>query len=185
MLISHDHPDHTYGLPAYAGLPIFTTQGFIDNGKAAPWGFPSNWSDVIPTEPGALQLAGVEVLIRKFNDAEAQEQIVITIPEIDVTIVQDLVYNDTFIYPGYNRSGWLDVLETLRNDVDTTTLLVGHGHPAHVAELGAQIDFINDYDALVAVSDGPVDLADRLRQKWPLRPTGDFLTEQFLAINFQ
>ena len=185
VFLSHDHPDHISGLPAYEGLPIFTTQGILDNAVNAPWDVPANWGAVEAITEGERQVAGLALDIRKYNGAEALEQIVIEIPELDTAIVQDLVYNNAFIFPGMDRPGWLRTLEDLRGSLQSTTLLVGHGYPSSRGELGEQIDFINEYDELVAASEGPADLADRLRARWPQRLAQDFLSEGFLGFNFR
>ena len=184
VFISHDHPDHISGLPAFEGVPIYTTQGIFDNAVAAPWDVPSNWDQIEAITEGERMEAGLSLNIRKFNGAEALEQIVIEIPELDTAVVQDLVYNNAFIFPGMDRPGWLRTLEELRGSLDATTLLVGHGYPTSRGELNEQIDFINEYDELVVASEGPTDLAERLRTRWPQRMAQDFLSEGFLGFNF-
>lgn len=184
VFLSHDHPDHISGLPAYEGLPILTTQGIKDNAVAAPWPVPSNWDAVEAITGGTLQVAGLAVNISVYTGAEALEQIVIEMPELDTAIVQDLVYNNALIFPGMDRPGWIRTLEELKGSLTSTTLLVGHGYPSSRGELGEQLDFLNEYDALVAASDGPADLAERLKARWPQRLAQDFLSEDFLGFNF-
>lgn len=185
VFLSHDHPDHISGLPAYEGLPIFTTQGIKDNAVAAPWPVPANWDAVETIEEGPQQLAGLALEIRVYKGAEALEQIVIEVPELDTAVVQDLVYSNAMIFPGMDRPGWVRTLEDLKGSLNATTLLVGHGYPSSRGELGEQIDFIADYDELVAASDGPKDLAERLKRRWPQRLAQGFLSEDFLAFNFR
>jgi len=185
VFLSHDHPDHISGLPAYEGLPIFTTQGIKDNAVAAPWPTPANWDAVEIIEGGERQVAGLALNIGVYTGAEALEQIVIEIPELDTAVVQDLVYSNALIFPGMDRPGWIRTLEELKGSLNATTLLVGHGYPSSRGELGEQIDFLNEYDELVAQSDGPADLADRLRARWPQRLAQDFLSEDFLGFNFR
>lgn len=185
VFLSHDHPDHISGLPAFEGLPIFTTQGIKDNAVAAPWPVPSNWGAVEAITGGERQVAGLALEISVYTGAEALEQIVIEIPELDTAIVQDLVYNNALIFPGMDRPGWIKTLEQLKGSLESKTLLVGHGYPSSRGELGEQLEFLHEYDELVAASDGPVDLADRLRARWPQRLAQDFLSEDFLGFNFQ
>ncbi|MEO0792320.1 MAG: MBL fold metallo-hydrolase, partial [Pseudomonadota bacterium] len=150
VFLSHDHPDHISGLPAFDGLPMFTTQGVKDNAVAAPWEVPDNWDTVEAIEAGERQLAGLSVNISVYTGAEALEQIVIEIPELDTAVVQDLVYNNALIFPGIDRPGWIRTLEELKGSLQSKTLLVGHGYPSSRGELGEQLDFLNEYDALVA-----------------------------------
>lgn len=184
VFLSHDHPDHISGLSAFEGLPIFTTQGIKDNAVAAPWPVPGNWSSVEAIEDGERQVAGLSLNVSVYQGAEALEQIVIEIPELDTAIVQDLVYSNAMIFPGMDRPGWITTLEELKGSLQSTTLLVGHGYPSSRGVLGEQLDFLNEYDELVAASDGPADLADRLRARWPQRLAQDFLSEDFLGFNF-
>lgn len=185
VFLSHDHPDHISGLPAFDGLPMFTTQGIKDNAVAAPWPVPENWDNVEAITGGERQIGGLAVNVSVYTGAEALEQIVIEIPELDTAVVQDLVYNNALIFPGMDRPGWIRTLEDLKGSLQSKTLLVGHGYPSSRGELGEQLDFLNEYDELVAASDGPADLAERLRARWPQRLAQDFLSEDFLGFNFQ
>lgn len=185
VFLSHDHPDHISGLPAFEGLPIFTTQGIKDNAVAAPWPVPSNWDAVEAIEGGELQVAGLTLNISVYQGAEALEQIVIEAPELDTAVVQDLVYSNALIFPGMDRPGWIMTLEELKGSLQSTTLLVGHGYPSSRGALGEQLDFLNEYDELVAASEGPTDLAERLKARWPQRLAQDFLSEDFLGFNFR
>lgn len=185
VFLSHDHPDHISGLPAFDGLPMFTTQGIKDNAVAAPWPVPENWDAVEAITGGERQIGGLAVNISVYTGAEALEQIVIEFPELDTAVVQDLVYNNALIFPGMDRPGWIRTLEELKGSLNSTTLLVGHGYPSSRGELGEQLDFLNEYDELVAASANTTELAEKLKARWPQRLAQDFLSDDFLGFNFR
>lgn len=97
VFISHDHPDHTGGLPAYDGLPIMTTSGILTNIKNGPFPKPSNLDQVTTMDNDEISIGGLSLKIHNYKDAEALEQIVIEAPELDTVVVQDLVYNTIVI----------------------------------------------------------------------------------------
>ena len=175
VLVSHDHPDHISGLAAYGGAPIMTTQGILDNIASAPWPSPDILAEAQPIEPGPLKLGGLELGVSVYRDAEAAEQIVVEIPEMDTAIVQDLVYNNAFFFPGVDRSNWIATLETLRGDLEVETLLVGHGYPASRGELTAAIDYLTEFEAMIAAASGPEELGARMRERWPDRMADTFI----------
>lgn len=182
VFVSHDHPDHISGLAAYEGAPIMTTQGILDNIAGAPWPSPDIVGTAKAIEPGTLQLAGLELTVTAYTNAESAEQIVIEIPEMDTAIVQDLVYNNAFFFPGIDRPNWIATLETLRESLDVETLLVGHGYPASRGELTAAIDYLSEFNAMIEAASGPDELGARMRERWPDRMADTFI--DFLPMVF-
>lgn len=175
VLVSHDHPDHISGLGAYAGAPIMTTRGILDNIANAPWPSPEIIGDAEAIAPGALRLGGLDLTVSVYENAESAEQIVIEIPELDTAIVQDLVYNNAFFFPGVDRPNWIATLQTLRGSLDAETLLVGHGYPASRGELTAAIDYLSEFEAMIAAASGPEELGARMRERWPDRMADTFI----------
>lgn len=167
VFVSHDHPDHTGGLPAYDGLPIMTTSGILDNIKNGPFPKPANLDQITAMDDGEVSIAGLALKIHNYKDAEAKEQIVIEAPEIDTAVVQDLVYNNCYLFPGMDRPNWIGVLEDLQQRLDVQNLLVGHGYPTSLGELSAAIDYLNEYQRLVEASADGDELAAKVRARWP------------------
>ncbi len=182
VLISHDHPDHTGGLPAYSGLPIFTTSGIITNISNGPFPKPDNLSEIQVLDDMEVNLAGLNLRIHNYKDAEAAEQIVIEAPEMDTAIVQDLVYNNAYFFPGLNRENWISVLGDLRDKLEVETLLVGHGYPASQGELTAAIDYLTEYNEMLAASANPEELVAKMKQRWPRRMADGILGLQGFAF---
>ncbi len=182
VLLSHDHPDHTGGLVSYAGLPIFTTSGILANIENGPFDKPENLAEVQALDDAETNLAGLTVRLHNYKNAEAAEQIVIELPEMDTAILQDLVYNNAYFFPGMDRANWIAVLDELRGKLDTETLLVGHGYPTSQGELTAAIDYLTEYNQMLAESDNPEELVAKMQERWPDRLAQGILELQGFAF---
>lgn len=62
---------------------------------------------------------------KNYKNAEALEQIVIEAPEKGTAILQALVYNNAYFFPGMDRPGWINVLADLGDKLEVETLLAG------------------------------------------------------------
>jgi glyoxylase-like metal-dependent hydrolase (beta-lactamase superfamily II) len=182
VLLSHDHPDHTGGLPSFSGLPIFTTSGILSNIQNGPFPKPDNLGEVKAMDDKELSFGGLNLRIHTYKDAEAAEQIVVEAPEMGTAILQDLVYNNAYFFPGMNRVNWIDVLSDLRSKLDVETLLVGHGYPSSQGELTAAIDYLSEYNEMVAASSGPDELVAKMKERWPNRMAQGILDLQGFAF---
>ncbi|MEM7256610.1 MAG: MBL fold metallo-hydrolase [Pseudomonadota bacterium] len=167
VFISHDHPDHTGGLSAFQGLPIMTTSGILANIKNGPFPKPANINDVVSMDKGEISLGGLSLTIHNYKNAEAMEQIVIEAPELDTAVLQDLVYNNCYLFPGMDRPNWMRVLESLQSSLPVQNLLVGHGYPTSIGEFSTAIDYLQEYQLLVAESDNGDELAEKVKARWP------------------
>lgn len=182
VMLSHDHPDHTSGLPAYEGLPIFTTSGILANIQSGPFPKPDNLADVQELDDTEASFGGLNLRIHNYKNAEALEQIVIEAPEMGTAILQDLVYNNAYFFPGMDRPGWINVLGDLRSKLEVETLLVGHGYPTSQGELTAAIDYLSEYSEMVAQSSGPEELVMKMKERWPKRMATGILELQGFAF---
>lgn len=182
VMLSHDHPDHTGGLPSYEGLPIFTSSGILANIKKGPFPKPKNIGDVKTLDDAQANFGGLNLRIHNYKNAEALEQIVIEAPEMGAAILQDLVYNNAYFFPGMDRPGWISVLSDLRSKLEVETLLVGHGYPTSQGELTAAIDYLNEYSEMVTGSSGPEELVAKMKERWPKRMAPGILELQGFAF---
>ena len=169
VMLSHDHPDHTGGLTAFAGLPIFTASGILANIRNGPFDKPENLGDVQAIDDAEASFGGLNIRIHNYKNAEALEQIVIEFPELGTAVLQDLVYNNAYFFPGMDRPGWISVLGDLRGKLEVETLLVGHGYPSSKGELTAAIDYLTEYSEMVTQSAGPEELVAKMKERWPNR----------------
>jgi glyoxylase-like metal-dependent hydrolase (beta-lactamase superfamily II) len=189
VILSHEHPDHWAGANLFADVPFESTatiaqnvQANIDGGGVANLVGMIGESEV-PSEPrapegtltaGELDIDGVTFAVDVIGAAEAPEQLVIRLPEFGVMILQDLLYNNVYFFPGLDRAGWLTALEDLRALTDYNVLLVGHGLPTTRGELDFGIEYLNFVQETVASAESGEAVADALRARYPSFG-GDFL----------
>jgi glyoxylase-like metal-dependent hydrolase (beta-lactamase superfamily II) len=144
LYVSHYHPDHMLGsqafnAPIYALPPVKTKIDAVADRLAREERekFPAN-PNVIPEHPKRPQVlvsAGVETIngvrfeFRVLNHAETEDALIIALPDDDIILVQDLVYDRVHLFLGEkNFDGWLAAVATHRA-LDYTHILPGHGLP--------------------------------------------------------
>lgn len=180
LIVSHAHPDHFFGLAAFADVPSYALAGVqqaIEQagpgmlermrprlGEAAPE------KVVVPTEviePGTATIDGVQYEFERLIDGEAEEQLVIKLPDLGVLIVQDLAYNKTHLFSAANREGWISILEELQTLEGYDVVLAGHGGPADKSVLTGNIAYLQDVAAVLGSVDNGEDFVARLSEKYP------------------
>ena len=190
IILSHDHPDHWSGSPAF-DMPLVTTaniaanlQQRIDEGSAqAPEGFIAPEGAL---EAGTLVIDGLTYDISIYLDAEAAEQLVIRIPEAKTIILQDLLYNAGYFFPGQNRVNWIQVLDELRKAMVTeniTTVLVGHGVPTTRGTLDVGIEYLTLLEELFTTAASAEEVVQGIQARYPSYEGAFILT--FYALFFQ
>ena len=177
-IISHEHPDHWGGAPLIEGV-TFTTlpelrDGLRAEAEGGQVGTPTNVLEGGDITPGMTEMSGVPVEFRHYRDNEAPHMLVAVLPEQQVAIVQDLVYNGIFFAPGVDRANWIATLEEMRDDPAFETLLVGHGLPTSRGELDTAIAYVKVLDDAMTNAATPDDAIAQLTATYP-GYTGDFL----------
>lgn len=87
---------------------------------------------VIPEvfEPGTVEIDGVTFEFSEVMDAEAEYQLVTTVPKYDVVYVGDIVYSGVHLILAGAPPTWTEALENLKAaSSDSTVVLAGHGVP--------------------------------------------------------
>ena len=169
--VSHEHPDHWGGVSTFEGVEFVTLPEIRESLRAEATGgdFPEptsllNGGDLAL---GTTEIGGVAVEFRAYDNAEAPKTIVAVLPEQQVAVVQDLVYNGVYFAPGVDRKNWIATLETLRDDPSFETLLVGHGLPTTRGELDTAIAYLQTFDAAWDAGATPDDVKAAMIAAYP------------------
>jgi glyoxylase-like metal-dependent hydrolase (beta-lactamase superfamily II) len=181
LYISHAHPDHyatacLVDAPAYALAEVRERIAQVGS-RAIPGAYLlTGNADIQPPavraidhvlEPGEEVIDGVRFRFESVGPAEVADQLVISLPEQAVLIVQDLVYNDVHAFLGERRfDEWiaaLTALEARPHDV----VLPGHGLPGDRRVYGAARAYLTVAKAAHAEAEGPDDLNARLVDAYP------------------
>ncbi|MEM6384382.1 MAG: MBL fold metallo-hydrolase [Pseudomonadota bacterium] len=170
-ILSHEHPDHWSAADVFEGVKFATLPEIRDavaaEAAAGDATAPTNVMDGPDLAMGVTEMSGVPVEFRHYQNAEAPQTIVTIMPEQQVAIVQDLVYNGVYFAPGVDRSNWIAILEELRDDPACETLLVGHGLPTTRAELTTAIAYIKAMDEIMNTAATPDEAGAMIKEAYP------------------
>lgn len=169
--VSHEHPDHWSGVAALPDIAWQTLPEIREGLRAEA----TNGENPEPTALlngsdltlGMMEIGGVPVEFRAYDNAEAPKMIVAVLPEQRVAVVQDLVYNGVYFAPGVDRGNWIATLEEMRDDPSFDTLLVGHGVPTTRGELTTAIGYLKTLDAVWDAASTPDEVQAAMMEAYP------------------
>ena len=181
VIITHEHPDHWLNLgdafpnaPAYS--PPDTVSYLAANGQGMFDGFGSTLGPVAPTTfkapdqaltEGDTTIDGVRYAFEFFEDAEAEQQVVIRLPDLDTIITGDLSYNGYHLVLNPNLSAWSTIATTLEKG-SPAIVLPGHGAPTDTTVYGANVQYLTTASSLFEANpDDPDGFAAGLRAAYP------------------
>jgi glyoxylase-like metal-dependent hydrolase (beta-lactamase superfamily II) len=141
LYVSHAHPDHYFGAEAF-GAPVYAladVKSAIDaQGDATAAESRARFGEIVPArvtrperivEPGEETIDGVRLVFRQEEGTEAPVLLTIALPDQDVVITQDLVFNNVHLFiGGRTLDSWAAALREYRQ-LPYDAVLPGHGAP--------------------------------------------------------
>ncbi|MEZ4605400.1 MAG: MBL fold metallo-hydrolase [Deinococcales bacterium] len=127
LIITHEHPDHWFGLGAFADVAIYgsaNTKAFLNEqgedilkARGESMGALPNYvpiSHILPQ--GGEVIDGIRYNYLVYQHAEADEQVVILLPELKVILTGDLVYHNFYLILEANGfDNWMNILASLKS----------------------------------------------------------------------
>lgn len=182
VILSHEHGDHWAGATQFTDVPFISTATIAQTVETNLQTYLQLMKSVIgaenmpetPNLPEGSLTADAEVIdgiafeYRVDDNAEAVQHLSIHLPEANVWIVQDLIYNNAHFFPGTDRKNWIATLEGFGNDtVNDDLLLVGHGLPTTRGEVQSAIAYLQLADELAADATDGAPVIAALQEAYP------------------
>lgn len=165
VVISHYHPDHWFGAASFKEYPLYALPAVIDrinemadfvldyhrtvHGEHAAELIPSE--KVTPDQPlaeGIWDFDGITLNFIKIVDTEAPVNLIVELPEQNILIAQDLVYNGAYPYFGektadgdYCFDAWIAVLKGFEAK-NYELIIPGHGDPTDTSIVPVMIEYL-------------------------------------------
>lgn len=182
MIVSHNHPDHWFGLEFFTDVPIYSlretrdliekTGDFFIKKNRERMGELVTDKKVIPNmtiKEGKELIDGLEYEFEKVMNAEAPVQLLIKFPELGTLVAQDLVYNNCHLVIGGKDAinGWRQVLKRFQGMKEYDTILAGHGEATNPAIYAKLLQYLEDAGAILATSKTGDEYKQKLLEKYP------------------
>lgn len=189
FVLSHNHPDHYLGFEVmtrrFPGVPIaalpLATRYVAALGPLVVAARKAEMGDLVAStaivpdtelRPGAETIGGVRFVFEAFEDAEAESQVVIHLPDQRATAVFDLAcraeHHCFTVRPAFDH--WTEILRTLQEETrEVDHLILGHGAPTDPSALAATIEYVQAAKEVHAVATDHEDFAARMKERFPDR----------------
>ncbi|NJL49180.1 MAG: MBL fold metallo-hydrolase [Leptolyngbyaceae cyanobacterium SM2_5_2] len=153
VINTHYHFDHTGGNPAASAqnLPILGRGPIREfmltrNSETDPQVTPP---EVIINGAWEVWLGDRQVQVREFDGHSGGTDLIVYIPDADVLMLGDLLFNQRIPYVGDGHiRTWQATLQELKVAYPTATLLPGHGPVTSEQGIETLLGFLNDLEAL-------------------------------------
>jgi glyoxylase-like metal-dependent hydrolase (beta-lactamase superfamily II) len=192
FILSHNHPDHFSGFEVlcarFPGVPVAALPGVTEYvatlgpaviaARRAEMGSLVASRAVVPdTElrAGPETIGGVRFAFEGYENAEAESQVVIHLPDHGVTAVFDLAcraeHHCFTVLPSFDH--WIEVLQRVQAGAGRARhLIVGHGAPTDVGALESTIEYVRAAKDIYEQASDHRDYAARLKARFPERGQG-------------
>lgn len=192
VLISHSHPDHWLGIEVFkeykiSALPKVSEEisSFGDSIiEQVSRVHPGNISTkaIIPKPDllvGKNKIAGITMEIKEYCDAEGSIHMLLYLPDYEILIAQDLVYNKVHLFLGNNHlKNWIKIIKELKQYDNCNLILAGHGEPSTQEVYDEMLDYINKAKSILISNGNKDDLKKFLCFLFP-----DFKCEHLIDIS--
>jgi glyoxylase-like metal-dependent hydrolase (beta-lactamase superfamily II) len=192
LYLSHAHVDHFFGVGAtFNDVEVYAAAATIDvlreQGEAMRAELAAQYGPLVPDHivvpghavaPGIDAVDGVKYEIDVIGDAECDTQLLITLPDLGVTIAQDLIYSGAHLYITADTQRWTEVLHGLLG-ASSSVFLAGHGPVADKAEVQRNIDYLATARQVYASAAGPEQFKAAMFAAYPER-TGPAIFDIYL-----
>lgn len=204
IVISHAHPDHYFGLSvAFQDIPSYALKEVRDkisaSGEAMIKESKQSLGDLIPDKvmipsqvlrEGTVEIDGLKYVYTKYTNSEADNQVVIELPDIGVIIVQDMVYNryHPWIEDPSNISNWIKNLERLKGlerspGKKYKIVLSGHGNPGSPSTYDSMIRYLTYTDQVFKKYKTSEEVKDKLLSAYSYK-SGAPIIDMYLKYIF-
>lgn len=194
LIVSHEHPDHWFGLDEFKDLPIYASQGVTDaikkvgqqtiNQRKEKLALHGPKELVIPSnviKDGTEIIGGVKFNFRVIKNAEADEQVLITLPEQGIILAQDMVFNHNHQYVDLNISAnWISELQKIYNTPNINKIHCGHAgfnnsYFATKEDLKTDIEYLETLTEYIKSLKTFAEFKDKVLRKYPDYTNPDFI----------
>jgi glyoxylase-like metal-dependent hydrolase (beta-lactamase superfamily II) len=190
LYVTHYHPDHLLGAAAFDTplVALAIVAGKIDavGDRVAREEHEIVGNDVPVTarrpdryvEEGMELIDGARIEHHRLRGAETEDALILALPDADVMIVQDLVYNHAHPFLGERRlDGWRAALRQYR-DLPYDIVLPGHGLPGGKVVYDEMIDYLDFAEGALAESATAAQFKQLLLRRYPAYGCGKVLDHQ-------
>jgi glyoxylase-like metal-dependent hydrolase (beta-lactamase superfamily II) len=109
--------------------------------------------------------------------AETEASAMLLLPELQILITGDLVYNNTHLWLNEGRfDGWIRELQQIKDIKQAETLFPGHGEKSGRAVLDENIDYIKNYKKTLSESKTVAAAVEKMKHLYPKYRMERFLT---------
>lgn len=174
VITTHAHPDHWFCLGYFQDVPKYAFQETIDQitgMKDMVVGFHNSiHADMMPKNiiipdmamsEGMMEIDGLKMMVHKFAYVEDNTLMVIELPDQNMLLAQDLVYNMTHMYiatknpdGSYAVDNWIKTLKMFVNK-NIETIVPGHGEITDSSVFAGCMEYLSfALDSIQSAKDG-------------------------------
>lgn len=193
IIITHAHPDHYLGLKYFVDVDKYALPQVIKDIKEKG---PAMLAEaqkslgkeavadtlIVPNKElalGTVTFDGIKYIYSKYENVEADVQLVIELPKQSVIIVQDIVYNGYHPWlSSKDFSGWKAAIEDLKTKKEQM-VYVGHGTPTSTDAYDSMIRYL-DYAKAVLTNYDKDNVKRKMVERYKGKRKGDKIIDLYL-----